>query len=146
MIPIIGILALVVIVLVLVAVVTVVIMRNRGSVGIDGDGFDDEVCGDKSGSHIAFNRSLDDDIDGDIQDRGKRSKRRTRATGEGEVDKISRLDSYEQLNDVKFEGFSSLQHDRSNASSGRRRSRSDKGTNTLDRRTVAVREYYILSL
>ena len=92
-----------VIVLVLVAVVTVVIMRNRGSVGIDGDGFDDEVCVDKSGnliinfcfkiitmstnqnkqagSHIAFNRSLDDDIDGDIQDRGKRSKRRTRATG-----------------------------------------------------------------
>ena len=39
-----------VIVLVLVAVVTVVIMRNRGSVGIDGDGFDDEVCGDKSGT------------------------------------------------------------------------------------------------
>ena len=63
---------------------------------------------------------------------------------EGEVDKISRLDSYEQLNDVKFEGFSSLQHDRSaTASSGRRRSRSDKGTNTLNRRTVAVREYRV---
>ena len=41
-----------VIVLVLVAVVTVVIMRNRGSVGIDGDSFDDEVCGDKSGMSI----------------------------------------------------------------------------------------------
>ena len=47
------------------------------------------------------------------------------------------------MNDVKFEGFSSLQHDRSTASSGRRRSRSDKGTNTLNRRTVAVRECYM---
>ena len=51
-----GILALVVIVLVLVAVVTVVIMRNRGSVGIDGDGFDDEVCGDKSGTTQSCSR------------------------------------------------------------------------------------------
>ena len=56
----------------------------------------------------------------------------------GDVDKIRRLDSYEQLNDVKFEGFSSLQG--SNRSTSNRRSKSDKGTNTLNRRTVAVRE------
>ena len=48
---------------------------------------------------------------------------------EGEADKISRLDSYEQLNDVKFEGFST-----------NRKGKSDKGTNTLNRRTVAVRK------
>ena len=50
---------------------------------------------------------------------------------ESDLDKISRLDSYEQLNDVKFEGFSS---------SERPKTKSDKGTNTLNRRTVAVRD------
>ena len=59
---------------------------------------------------------------------------------DGEADKISRLDSYEQLNDVKFEGFSSL----GSTNSSSRKSKSDKGTNTLNRRTVAVRECRVM--
>jgi hypothetical protein len=64
-----------------------------------------------------------------------------------DLDAISRLDSYEQLNDVTFEGFSSIQRRESNhkntAGGGGcgtdNTNTLEKGTNTLNRRTIAVR-------
>lgn len=67
-----------------------------------------------------------------------------------DLDAISRLDSYEQLNDVTFEGFSSIQRRESNHKNSAgggggggcgtdNTNTLEKGTNTLNRRTIAVR-------
>ncbi|TRY71665.1 hypothetical protein TCAL_04736 [Tigriopus californicus] len=101
--PIIGVLAIVVIVLILIAVMIVVIMRSRNY-----------NAGDPSAkTHVGFNRSLDFDIDGD-QDGDENSVDKAIRKN---LESLAKVDSYEQLNNVRFEGFSSLERRRSNTNS-----------------------------
>ncbi len=156
-----------VIVLVLVAVITVVMMRGRR---FSGHGSTDSLDGSGGKSHIAFNRSLDRDYEDSkaaaaaaaaattakkvdaADERRKRGRKKeassvtasTSPATASEYDAISRMDSYEQLNDVQFEGFASS---KKLATNNKRSSdsdassikiMSDKGTNTLNRHTIAV--------
>lgn len=101
--PIIGVLAIVVIVLILIAVMIVVIMRSRNYNG-----------GDPSAkTHVGFNRSLDFDIDGEQDGEGNSVDKAIRKN----LESLAKVDSYEQLNNVRFEGFSSLERRRSNTNS-----------------------------
>ncbi|XP_071749821.1 contactin-6 isoform X1 [Lepeophtheirus salmonis] len=110
--PIIGILSGIVLVLMMVAVIVVVIIRNR-SLGSD----------PTLKTHIAFNRTLDLDIDQDPR-----------------KDKDS---TYEKLNDVKFEGISSMTCGRSGGTMEKKKNRHDilgggHSTSTLPKKQPSI--------